>query len=339
MNLEERSDQELQREAIAVQYHLRSLFLARSLKKFLDFPRLVQQLNPVAYSWEGHETFGISSQAWIHITANQIAPHLIFCHPCVIQDNPKLIAYYRSLAAIPQKAIAKLAFGTADLEKGQERPLTESRAVQLANVLNRHISTIIEADPEFSSDEIVPLFFASVGSQLNGSWRNQIDREGTRQVKKLLIQGFLDQGLVRSFVRKDSVVLDPVAEWAVDDVKGFVVRNGYRVFFGLEPDISILNPEGEEPTDLLVGVVEVKCGLDPAGALERYGAAKKSFDEAFRRNKSVETIYLASCITETVERRIAEDRSVRKTFNLTKVFFDPEEKHRFLNHIRWILHL
>jgi len=89
------------------------------------------------------------------------------------------------------------------------------------------------------------------------------------------------------------------------------VTNGYRIFFGSEPDISILNPEEEEPRDLLIGAIEVKCGLDPAGALERYGAAKKSF----------------------------EDRSVRKTFNLTKVFFDPEEKHRFLDHIRWLLHL
>lgn len=257
----------------------------------------------------------------------------------MIQDNPRLIAYYRSLAAIPQKAIAKLAFGTSALEKRQGRPLTDSKALQLATVLNRHINAIIEADPEFSLHDIVPLFFASVGSQLNGSWRNQIDREGTRQVRELLLKGFLEQGLVRFLVWKDGTLSDPVSEWTVDDVKGIVAINGYRVFFGSEPDISILNPEGEEPPDLLVGVVEVKCGLDPAGALERYGAAKKSFDEAFRRNKSVETIYLASCLTETVERRIAEDRSVRKTFNLIKVFFDPEEKHRFLDHIRWILHL
>lgn len=299
----------------------------------------MQPLDPVAYSWDAPEALGISPLAWTNITTKHIHPSFIFCHPRVIQDNPRLIAYYRSLAAIPQKAIAKLAFGTSALEKRQGRPLTDSKALQLATVLNRHINAIIEADPEFSLHDIVPLFFASVGSQLNGSWRNQIDREGTRQVRELLLKGFLEQGLVRFLVWKDGTLSDPVSEWTVDDVKGIVAINGYRVFFGSEPDISILNPEGEEPPDLLVGVVEVKCGLDPAGALERYGAAKKSFDEAFRRNKSVETIYLASCLTETVERRIAEDRSVRKTFNLIKVFFDPEEKHRFLDHIRWILHL
>lgn len=339
MSLQERPDQELQREALQIQYSLRSRFLARLLKEFRDLPDHTQQLNPAAYSWDELEAFGISPQAWAINTAKHIAPHLIFCHPRVIQDDPRLIAYYRSLAAIPQKAIAKLAFGTALLEKGQGRPLTDSRALQLASVLNRHISAIIEADPEFSSADIVPLFFISVGTQLNGSWRNKIDKEGTRQVREFLIRGFLEQGQIRSLIRKDGMLLDPTAEWTVDDVKGFVAANGYRVFFGSDPDISLLNPEGEEPPDLLVGAIEVKCGLDPAGALERYGAAKKSFDEAFRRNKSVETIYLASCITETVERRIAEDRSVRKTFNLTKVFFDPEEKHRFLDHIRWILHL
>lgn len=339
MSPQERLDQDLQREAIAIQYHLRSLFLARLLKEFRNLPNLAQQLDPAAYSWDAPEALGISPTAWTTSTAKHVAPYLIFCHPKVIQDNPRLIAYYRLLAAIPQKAIAKLAFGTAALEKGQGRPLADSRALQLASVLNRHISAIIEADPEFSSVDIVPLFFISVGTQLNGSWRNKIDKEGTRQVREFLIKGFLDQSLVRFLVRKDGTPFDPTAEWTIDDVKGFVVTNGYRVLFGSEPDVSLLNPEGEEPPDLLVGAIEVKCGLDPAGALERYGAAKKSFDEAFRRNKSVETIYLASSITETVERRIAEDRSVRKTFNLTKVFFDPEEQRRFLDHIRWILHL
>lgn len=143
MNPQERPDQELQREAVEIQYSLRSRFLARLLKEFRDLPEIAQQLDPAAYSWDEPEAFGISPSAWTHITAEHIAPHLIFCHPRAIQDNPRLIAYYRSLATIPQKAIVKLAFGTAALEKEQGRALTESRALELAKVLNRHLSAII----------------------------------------------------------------------------------------------------------------------------------------------------------------------------------------------------
>lgn len=63
----------------------------------------------------------------------------------------------------------------------------------------------------------------------------------------------------------------------------------------------------------------MKGGADPAGALERYGAAKKSFEEAFRRNSQVRTILVASCITSEVHTRIQNDSIISTYFNLTEI--------------------
>ena len=86
-------------------------------------------------------------------------------------------------------------------------------------------------------------------------------------------------------------------------------------------------------------MVEIKGGTDTAGALERYGAAKKSFDEALSRNPRVITVYLAGVITATVAQRIAADRAVRETFNLTDILAEESEKERFLNQVYWWMHL
>jgi hypothetical protein len=92
--------------------------------------------------------------------------------------------------------------------------------------------------------------------------------------------------------------------------------------------VSIRNTEG-----VLKSTIEVKYGLDPAGALERYGAAKKSFEQATKENRRVHNIYLASCITPEVRNRIKEDRLVNEDFNLTEVLGNAEKRSEFLRRV------
>jgi hypothetical protein len=61
----------------------------------------------------------------------------------------------------------------------------------------------------------------------------------------------------------------------------------------------------------------LKGGADPAGALERYGAAKKSFEESRRLTPKVSTILIASCITLEVQARIEHDPIITSYYNLT----------------------
>ena len=45
------------------------------------------------------------------------------------------------------------------------------------------------------------------------------------------------------------------------------------VLVSSEPDIPLINTDGST-----IAVIEIKGGTDPAGALEQYGATKKSFE-------------------------------------------------------------
>lgn len=67
--------------------------------------------------------------------------------------------------------------------------------------------------------------------------------------------------------------------------------------------------------------------MHPAGALERYGAAKKSFEEARRNNSITKTILVASCITTEVHTRIQNDSTISTYFNLTEILSENSTKY------------
>lgn len=109
----------------------------------------------------------------------------------------------------------------------------------------------------------------------------------------------------------------------IERYRGVMLVNQTSMLFSSEPDISLLGNQGTT-----VGVIEVKGGADPAGALERYGAAKKSFEEAFRRNSQVKTILVASCITSEVHTRIQNDSTISTYFNLTEILSEDSTKYK-----------
>jgi len=269
-----------------------------------------------------------------YIQAKKIPICHVYCHPDIICSHPHLIAYYRSIAGLSQKGVQHLAFGVKALEERKGRKLSKERAIILARLFNRYISAFIDGDPKFSIKDVHLVGMMNFGSQINGSWRNEIGIEGSRRVKELLLKYLLDHRLISEAQSKDGSVLSLKRPLLADDVLGFTVTNNYKVIFGSEPDISIISPKG-----ILDAAIEVKAGIDPAGALERYGAAKKSFDRALRESKSATTIYLASCITEGVKKAISDDRLVRREFNLTDIFVSEEAKEEFLEYIKWLMHL
>ena len=221
------------------------------------------------------------------------------------------------------------------LEEGSIRTINKDRALRLTGVLNAYISSIIDGDPKFSLESIHFGALMNFGTQVNGSWRNEIGKEGTRRVKEFILTHFIEKNLVKEIITKDETISPPVKIVPpIDNVQTFTVKNGYKIAFASEPDISIIDPSGS-----LGGAVEIKAGIDPAGALERYGAAKKSFDKALRENKACTTVYLASCITEGVKKVMVDDRLVKQDFNLTKIFVAESARNEFLQYVQWLMHL
>mgnify|MGYP000214511851 CR=1 FL=1 len=83
----------------------------------------------------------------------------------------------------------------------------------------------------------------------------------------------------------------------------------------------------------------MKRGTDPAGALERYGAAEISFEEAFRINPEVQTILIASCITPEENNQIENDPTISTYFNLTQILSETLKIYvQFVERIFLLLH-
>ena len=328
-------EQESQREVTQTQYSLRSFFFYHARKLFRLLCDTVVEVDSSRYDWSRLQELGISRSSWEYVQKKAIPRCQIFCHPQLIRKFPILIAYYRSIALLPQKGLQRLAFTTKSLEEGKGKPLSESKAIRLSRVINSLISSIIDSDPSFSIEDIYLAAQANLGTQIDGSWRGEIGTEGSRRIRALILKYFLDNQWLSEITLKDDIVASPLKPLAsTDEVKGFTLINGYKILFGSEPDISIRNKE-----DILEGAIEVKAGLDPAGAMERYGAAKKSFDKVLNENKAAITIYLASCLTPAVKNAIADNRLVKKDYNLTKIFFDDEARGEFLNELKWVVHL
>lgn len=105
----------------------------------------------------------------------------------------------------------------------------------------------------------------------------------------------------------------------------YVLDEDIRTLYS-EPDITLMGKNG-----LPWGVIEVKGGTDSAGALERYGAAKKSFENTRKDAPDAKTILIASCITNEANERITSDKTIDSFFNLTEVIREKERYDEFVN--------
>ncbi|MFQ4144767.1 XcyI family restriction endonuclease [Chlorogloeopsis sp. ULAP02] len=330
-------DREILQEALQIDYQLRSTFFYRKLYElgFNGFLAEIEKLIEISdnFNWEGRHNWGISETAWNILEESKIPKIAVFAHPRVLLEQPKLSGYYRSVAVLPQKAAKKLAFSSIDsIEEGKGK-LSQDRALILCQLYNSHSSLIIESTNEYSQTDMQALMYASAGAQINGSWLNKIGEEAELLTRRILIRLLLDAQYIVAAILKDgssrldSEYLQDLVD-KVDLLSGVRLINQTSIIFSTEPDLSLLNPSGE-----IVAVIEVKGGKDTAGALERYGAAKKSFEEAKRFNPHVTTIFLASCITDEVNRRLQNDEIVNYVYNLTQIVTSEEARYHFASDV------
>ena len=318
--------QQLLIEAHKINYRLRSTFFYRKLHEYqtLEFPAIIDQLIPHAdgYNWEDRADWGIAEDAFAKIQAGNLVPIQIFAHPRLLREQPRLTAYYRNVAALSRKATGYLAGIAPDRYEDKEGvDMTETTAFAFARLFNGHVSLIVEsAYADFRADELNGLLLASTGAKIDGSWRNSIGEEAEKVVQTMLVQEIIRRGLLQAFLlRKGAVVESPTEarkEYILKNIrviKGVILSNQKSVLFSSEPDLSFLSRSGHSEL-----VIEVKGGTDPAGALERFGAAKKSFGHERSANPAVLTCLVASCITTEVETRIAHDKDFSHYFNLTQ---------------------
>lgn len=329
-------------EANKINYSLRSTFFYRKLRDtgyfniLKDVDKLVKQAKN--YSWEDKKYWNITHNAWDLIDKQKIDFLRIFCHPKVLVEHPKLISYYRNVAAIPLKGVQYLAFNITDYESGKKAEISYQNAMILSKLFNTHISAIVESTLKISIHNINSLMFSSAGATVDGSWRNKIGEEAEKMVKSYILRACLNNNTIFAMIDKNNspVDFDPSYDYManIDIFKGIKLINKKSILFSSEPDVSIIDKTGKP-----LSVIEVKGGTDPAGALERLGAIKKSFDQARHENSKVETILVVSCITDEMGKRLKKDKLIGLVFNLTSIIIDMDYRNGFVKKLNEIINL
>lgn len=327
-------------------YFLRSTFTYNRLRsegyfelfmKISKFARIEgEKLN-----WDDRGKWSISEEAWEILQANKIAPMMVFLHPKVLQLNPSFLKYYRSVALMPQKGLTTLT-GVSNVKKIEEGKVEAGRVAQnhidkLVKTINETMSLLVTLASDINEKKIEGMMYATAGVKIDGSWRNQIGAEGERVIRKIIFNELFAHDEISSVENKKDVLTE-IAQWDangdIDDVKKLHLINGYSILFSSEPDVTMYNDAGA-----IVGIIEIKSGLDPAGALERLGAMFKSFENTLAEYPDAVTILVASCITKEVDKRLNASMSVRQRYLTTDITSSEAEKRKFVNRLRVIMQL
>lgn len=330
-------------------YLLKSTFFYSKLKTngYFDLFLNVQKLSLIegkTLNWNQREKWKISASAWDILMKSSIDPMLVFVHPKILQLNPSFLKYYRSVAMISQKGLKALT-GVSNIEKieaGKIEPgkLPQESINNIIEIINETLSLVISFTTDLDSNEIQGMMYATAGTNIDGSWRNSIGAEGERVIRSIILKEILAHDEVSSVTdrqNKTTSIKELKASNVIDDVdaiKTVNLINGYSILFSSEPDVSMFNDEGD-----IVGIIEIKAGLDPAGALERLGAMLKSFENTLAEYPDAVTVLVASCITNEVEARLGASMSVRQKYITTEITSSENNQRKFANRMRKILKL
>lgn len=330
-------------------YLLKSTFFYDRLRQngYFELFLQIQTLSCIEGSklkWDKKAEWKISDEAWNVLQANGINPMLVFVHPKVLQMNPTFLKYYRSVAMLPQKGLKSISrvFNVEKIECGDVEAGTLSTATidKLVKTINEVLSLVVSLATDINEKEIEGMMYATAGTNIDGAWRNSIGAEGERVIRSLMFKELHRQKEVSSVQYRTGEIEDNTVYKEDDVLKNFEsvkalnLKNGYSVLFASEPDITMYDAAGN-----IVGVIEIKSGLDPAGALERLGAMFKSFENTIAEYPNAVTILVASCITDEVQSRLGASMLVRQTYITTDITSSDSNKRRFVNRMRKIMKL
>jgi len=327
-------------------YLLRSTFTYNRLRSegyfelFMKISKFAR-IEGAKLNWDSRSDWSVSEEAWNILQTNKIAPMLVFLHPKVLQLNPSFLKYYRSVALIPQKGLTSLTgvSNVDNIESGKVAAgkLKQKQVDKLVKTINETLSLVVTLASDLNAKKIEGMMYATAGVKLDGSWRTKIGDEGERVIRTIIFNELYAHNEISSIENKKDVLTE-IAKWDInrdiDDVKEIHLINGYSILFSPEPDVTMYDDSGA-----IVGTIEIKSGIDPAGALERLGAVFKSFENTLAEYPDAVTILVASCITKEVDKRLNASMLVSQRYLTTDITSSDAEKRKFVNRLRVIMQL
>ncbi len=255
------------------------------------------------------------------VSSQKYEPKLVFCHPDIIKYNPATSLYYRGICGLSLKAVRDY-FGTVDsLEAGNPRArLSDDKALKMARTYNTFICSIIKNSTEWTLENGYRSVIATLGITIDGVMRNKVGDIAEQRIRTMIVEWLIDN----DFIVEPALTKEDIQE---EIPKIFTLAENTIMEFSAEPDVSF------SQNKLLKAVIEIKGGIDPAGALERYGAATKSFQHAVGVSSHCKNFYLGAVFTSELEKRINKDRLVEKTFDIIKILDDPAVRDEFFTEL------
>jgi len=244
----------------------------------------------------------ISPKAWRKIIHRGIKPIRIFSHPDVLKVNSRRVGYYRTLAMVSQKSMQKVGLAINNYEAGRKK-LDYNTALKISKHLNKIISILIEHDEKIDAREFNLWRGMAAGSQAQGSWQNE---KGDRT--EVIIKGLIERRL-----REKGLI---IKETSRGKNKKLTLKDNRKLIMASEPDIGIYE------NNKIQAAVEIKGGIDPAGAQERFGAALKSLGNIKQKNSKAVTVLIMRKIslTSEVERNIERNKAtINKFFTIEDI--------------------
>lgn len=304
---------------------IKSVLIVTSLQKKSDLHarKLIQDYTGEP-AWEPLSELSIEPEVWeCVVTIREYDPKFVFCHPDVLLYKPATSIYYRGLCGLSQKA-ARGHFGAVKpLEEGKpDARLNASKALKMAQTYNRLICSAIKNSTDWTLEDGYRTIIATLGITIDGRMRNKIGGMAEEHIRTIILEYLIDNHLI----------VEPVIakEQIPESIRGveFVLKDNIVMRFGSEPDISFKDQEGN-----LRATIEVKGGTDTAGALQRFGAVLKSFQDAISKSPDCVNFYLGGVFTPELLTRIRSERSINKHFNIFEMIDNPSVKEEFLSEL------
>ncbi|NMX20958.1 hypothetical protein C5S30_00640 [ANME-1 cluster archaeon GoMg4] len=293
---------EKEKESWTIDQITKSEFFHQKLHEWglLEIAYELESIKGEVFEWDIKD-LGITNRAWNKVIHRGIKPVRVFAHPGVLIQNPKRIGYYRMLAMVSQKSMSRVGLSINKSEKGKGL-FNDDTALRISKHLNKIVSILIEHDEKIDAREFDLWRGMAAGSQAQGSWQNTKGERAEIVIKDIMGRRIRERKLaLEEKLHGKGVILN--------------LRAGRQFIFGSEPDIGVYKK------GLIQIAVEIKGGIDPAGVLERFGAALKSLRRAKQENSKSTTILIMQGVSLTTKAK----EEIQNSESIIDYFFTIED--------------
>ena len=189
----------------------------------------------------------------------------LFPVPVLLEDSPRLIAYYRLLYGLSQKEFYRTLGRFRSMEvRGVVSEAAREDLDELCSSLCETAWLLFQGADAFDTARIRDLQLLTLGAQLRGGSLNKRGRDATKLVFER----------IRAAVADSAIEEESKSHLLVRNASGRLVR----ISFSADPDIAIAEELTEGFENRLA--IEIKGGTDVSNIHNRLGEAEKSHQKA-----------------------------------------------------------